>query len=89
MQGNDQRRILIVDDEPGLRDLVRINLEHEGFSVLEAESGAQGLQMVREQHPDLMILDVMMPEMDGWEVCRRSARILTDTGADVDCAHPE
>ncbi|ABU60461.1 MULTISPECIES: response regulator transcription factor [Roseiflexus] len=71
MQGNEQRRILIVDDEPGLRDLLRINLEHEGFSVIEAESGAQGLQMVRDQHPDLMILDVMMPEMDGWEVCRR------------------
>ncbi|HWQ15550.1 MAG TPA: response regulator transcription factor [Roseiflexaceae bacterium] len=68
---NDQRRILIVDDEPGLRELVRINLEHEGFAVLQAENGVAGLQMIREDQPDLVILDVMMPEMDGWEVCRK------------------
>jgi two-component system KDP operon response regulator KdpE len=67
----DQRRILIVDDEPGLRELVRINLEHEGFAVLQAENGVMGLQMIRDEQPDLVILDVMMPEMDGWEVCRR------------------
>jgi len=67
----EQRKILIVDDEPGLRELVRINLEHEGFDVIQAENGAQGLDMIREQYPDLVILDVMMPEMDGWEVCRR------------------
>lgn len=67
----EQRRILIVDDEPGLRDLVRINLEHEGFGVLQAEDGRQGLSMIREQSPDLVILDVMMPDMDGWEVCRK------------------
>lgn len=71
MQRKDQRRILIVDDEPGLRELVRINLEHEGFAVLQAENGVQGLQMIQEDQPDLVILDVMMPEMDGWEVCRR------------------
>lgn len=66
-----QRRILIVDDEPGLRELVRINLEHEGFEVLQAENGSQGLATVQEQQPDLVILDVMMPEMDGWEACRK------------------
>ncbi|MEN9935484.1 MAG: hypothetical protein RLZZ387_2063 [Chloroflexota bacterium] len=71
MQRKDQRRILVVDDEPGLRELVRINLEHEGFAVLQAENGAQGLQMIQQEHPDLVILDVMMPEIDGWEVCRR------------------
>lgn len=71
MQRTDQRRILIVDDEPGLRELVRINLEHEGFAVLQAENGVQGLEMIQEEHPDLVILDVMMPEMDGWEVCKR------------------
>jgi two-component system KDP operon response regulator KdpE len=71
MQRKDQRRILIVDDEPGLRELVRINLEHEGFAVLQAENGVQGLAMIQEEQPDLVILDVMMPEMDGWEVCRR------------------
>ena len=67
----DQRKILIVDDEPGLRDLVRINLEHEGFAVVQAENGVQGLDAVREEHPDLVIMDVMMPEMDGWEACKK------------------
>ncbi|MEM8529918.1 MAG: response regulator transcription factor [Chloroflexota bacterium] len=67
----DQRRILIVDDEPGLRELVRIKLEHEGFSVVQAGNGIEGLELVREEHPDLVILDVMMPEMDGWEMCRK------------------
>lgn len=67
----DQRRVLIVDDEPGLRELVRINLEHDGFETVQAENGVQGLDKVHEHHPDLVILDVMMPEMDGWETCRR------------------
>src|SRR5438067_6089883 len=67
----DQRSILIVDDEPGLRELVRMNLEHEGFSVLQSESGMQCLSVVQEHHPDLVILDVMMPDMDGWETCQR------------------
>jgi two-component system KDP operon response regulator KdpE len=67
----DQRRILIVDDEPGLRELVRINLEHEGFAVVQAEGGSECLTAVRESHPDLVILDVMMPDMDGWETCRK------------------
>jgi two-component system, OmpR family, KDP operon response regulator KdpE len=71
MQPKDQRRILVVDDEPGLRELVRINLEHEGFAVLQAENGVQGLEVIQQEHPDLVILDVMMPELDGWEVCRR------------------
>ena len=66
-----QRRILIVDDEAGLRELVRINLEHEGFSALQAENGSQCLDMVHESQPDLVIMDVMMPEMDGWEACKR------------------
>jgi two-component system KDP operon response regulator KdpE len=66
-----ERKILIVDDESGLRELVRINLEHDGYGVIQAENGAQGLELVREHLPDLVIMDVMMPEMDGWEACRR------------------
>src|SRR3712207_1068284 len=66
-----QRRILVVDDEPGLRELVRINLEHEGFAVFQAENGVQALSAVQEHQPDLVIMDVMMPEMDGWEACRK------------------
>ena len=67
----EQRKILIVDDEAGLRELVRINLEHEGYGVVQAENGVHGLEAVREEHPDLVIMDVMMPEMDGWEACRK------------------
>jgi two-component system KDP operon response regulator KdpE len=67
----EQRKILIVDDEAGLRELVRINLEHEGYGVVQAENGLHGLEAVREEHPDLVIMDVMMPEMDGWEACRK------------------
>jgi two-component system KDP operon response regulator KdpE len=67
----EQRKILIVDDESGLRELVRINLEHEGYGVVQAENGVQGLEAVQGEHPDLVIMDVMMPEMDGWEACRK------------------
>jgi CheY-like chemotaxis protein len=66
----EQRKILIVDDEAGLRELVRINLEHEGYGVVQAENGVYGLEAVREEHPDLVIMDVMMPEMDGYETTR-------------------
>src|SRR6266508_4588168 len=67
----EQRKILIVDDEAGLRELVRINLEHEGYGVVQAENGVHGLYMVHESQPDLVIMDVMMPEMYGWEACKK------------------
>ena len=65
------RRVLIIDDDPGLRELIKINLEHEGYTVLQADNGALGINHVREHHPDMVILDVMMPGMDGWDVCRQ------------------
>lgn len=65
------RRVLIVDDEEGIRVLCRVNLELSGFDVLEAPDGMAGLEMAREEHPDLIFLDVMMPQMDGWDVLRR------------------
>ncbi len=65
----DQRTILVVDDDDGLRELIRINLEYEGYSVIQASNGLQCVQSVREQRPDMVILDVMMPEMDGLEAC--------------------
>jgi len=63
-------RILIVDDDAAIRDIVRFALSRAGFEVLEAADGAAGLALARAQAPDLMVLDVMLPEMEGTEVCR-------------------
>ena len=65
-----QKRILIVDDEPDLLAVLRFGLDVEGFEVLEASDGEQGLAMAREHTPDLMVLDLMLPRMDGYKVCR-------------------
>lgn len=67
----DKRTILVVDDDQGLRELIRINLEHEGYGVIQAGNGVQCVNAVREQRPDMVLLDVMMPEMDGLEACRQ------------------
>lgn len=61
--------ILIIDDEEDIRELLSYNLKKEGYSVLTAENGEIGLGIMKDQHPDLIILDVMMPGMDGIEVC--------------------
>ncbi len=68
----DQRdmTILIVDDEPRIRDFVRINLEIEHYDVIEASNGIEALDQLREHLPDLVVLDVMMPEMDGFETLK-------------------
>ena len=63
-------RILIAEDEPDLRALLRMQLECEGFAVLEAKDGEEAIRFVNEHMPDLVLLDVMMPKMDGHEVCR-------------------
>ena len=63
--------VLIVDDDERVRDYVRVNLEMEGYSVREASSADQGLAVLEEVSPDLILLDVMMPEVDGWEMLRR------------------
>src|SRR5438093_4286248 len=62
--------VLIVDDDPGLRRYVRASLENEGYSVREAGSAEEGLAALEEQPPDLILLDVMMPQVDGWEMLR-------------------
>ncbi len=64
-------RILIIDDEEDLLQLLRWQIEREGFQVLAARDGVEGLQIVQEQHPDLVLLDLMMPRMSGWETCQR------------------
>lgn len=66
--------ILIAEDDRDIRDLLRLYLEGEGYRVLEAENGAQALILAREQTPDMAILDVMMPEMSGFELTRSLRR---------------
>ncbi|MEX2029431.1 MAG: response regulator transcription factor [Anaerolineales bacterium] len=65
-----RRRVLVVEDEPRMIHFIRLNLEHDGFLVSEAASGTQALEQLRDRLPDLMLLDVMMPELDGFETLR-------------------
>ena len=74
------QQILVVEDEADIRELLRFNLEREGFSVLEAADGPQALDMARRHTPALVLLDVMLPGLDGFEVCRR-------LGAQTETAH--
>lgn len=62
--------VLVVDDEPMTQNLMRMMLEPVGFTVSSAMDGVEALEKVKEQVPDIMILDVMMPKMDGYDVCR-------------------
>jgi DNA-binding response OmpR family regulator len=64
-------KVLVIDDEAPIRLLCRVNLEAEKMIVLEAEEGPSGLELARSERPDVILLDVMMPAMDGWEVLQR------------------
>ena len=64
------KKILIVEDEANIRELLRLYLEREGYTVLEAETGVEGIKKWKSDKPDMLLLDVMMPVMDGWAVCR-------------------
>jgi len=70
MASNSSGLILVVDDEPRMTRFIRMNLELEGYHVIEAQDGIQALDKVRTELPDLVILDVMMPELDGFETLR-------------------
>ena len=63
------KKILIVEDEANIRELLRLYLEREGYTVLEAENGVEGIKKWKSDKPDMLLLDVMMPVMDGWAVC--------------------
>lgn len=65
------KTVLIVDDEKNIVDIIAFNLKKEGYKVLKASDGEQGVHMALEQEPDLILLDIMMPKMDGYEVCRK------------------
>jgi excisionase family DNA binding protein len=63
--------VLVVDDDPQVREVVRVNLELEGYAVREAANAEEGLAALEDDAPDLILLDVMMPQVDGWEMLRR------------------
>ena len=71
-------KILLIDDDSGLLTLLRLGLEREGFTVITADTGKEGLRRAYEVRPDVIILDVSMPEMDGWATCQR-LRSMCDT----------
>ena len=65
------KRILVCDDDPVILRLLEVNLELEGFEVLTGNNGQEGVEVALREKPDLVILDIMMPRMDGYEACRR------------------
>jgi DNA-binding response OmpR family regulator len=95
--GNGERTILVIDDEPGIIEIIEANLEGDGFTVVSAPNGREGLERIKSDRPELVVLDVMMPEMDGWEVLRRVEQdpdtagipviMLTAKAADEDYIH--
>lgn len=68
MDETNAKNILCVEDEPEMVDLIRLILARRGFNVQGASGGVEGIRLIREKHPDLVLLDLMMPDMDGWEV---------------------
>lgn len=67
-------KIVVVDDEPAICELVKLYLKRECFTVYTASDGAQALEVERKYHPDLFILDIMLPKLSGWEICKRIKR---------------
>lgn len=88
------KKILVVDDEKDIGEMLKYNLEKEGYTVLTALNGVRGLEEAQKKKPDLILLDIMMPEMDGWDVCKQLMRdektatipviFLTAKGSEVD-----
>jgi DNA-binding response OmpR family regulator len=85
------KRILLVDDEPLITESLEYSLKQEGFEVVVAYDGYQALELTRQEEPDLVVLDIMLPGMDGWETCRRLRQqstvpiiMLTARGQEID-----
>ena len=68
MNDRPRKSILCIEDEPEMIDLIRLILSRKGFEVIGATSGMEGLDIIHKKSPDLVLLDLMMPDMDGWEV---------------------
>ena len=87
-----KKRILIVDDDPHIGELLYVNLDAAGYEADRAANGREAIDRITAARPDLVILDVMMPEMDGWELCKsirddpdcRDIRIVMLTARDTD-----
>jgi two-component system response regulator VicR len=67
----EKKKVLCIEDEPEMIDLIKLILERKGFEVVGAVGGAEGLEVIRREMPDLILLDLMMPGVDGWEVFRQ------------------
>ncbi len=67
----EKKRVLCIEDEQEMIDLIKLILERRGFEVLGGVGGMEGLEVIRREKPDLILLDLMMPEIDGWEVYRQ------------------
>jgi len=68
---SDAKRILCIEDDREITDLIRLILARKGYQVLSAAGGVEGMELLRRELPDLVLLDLMMPDMDGWEVYQR------------------
>ena len=86
-----QKTVLVIEDDPNTANLVALYLKNEGFTAVQANDGEKGLALVRRHQPDLVILDLMLPKMDGWEVCRQLRKtsdtpviMLTARGEEID-----
>jgi two-component system KDP operon response regulator KdpE len=77
MDDSRPRRVLVVDDEPRMIHFIHLNLDHDGYEVIEATSGTEALELLRDRMPDLILLDVMMPDMDGFETLQLLREIST------------
>jgi DNA-binding response OmpR family regulator len=76
-------RVLVIDDEPDVLMLCRVNLEHAGHEVLMAPGGAEGIELARSARPDVIVLDLMMPQMDGFDVLKELAGEAGTSGVPV------
>ena len=73
----EERTVLIVEDDPHIVDILKFNFVKEGYTVLVGTDGQAGLELALNENPDLILLDVMLPKMDGFEVCRRIREKMT------------